>query len=307
MANITAALVKELRERTNAGMMDCKKALVESDGDMDKAIDFLREKGLAAAAKKAGRIAAEGMVDTYVDENGVGVTVEVNCETDFVAKNEIFQGFVKDLAAVIAEQNPADVEALKACKYPGTDLTVTEVMQEKVMSIGENMQIRRFARFPENTSVAYVHAGGTHGVLVNLAVEGGIDATEIGKNIAMQIAAMNPKYWDKSQVPQADVDHELQVQVALMDNDPKMANKPAAVKEKIAAGKMAAFYKESCLLQQEFVRSDLYKGDVAGYIADAAKKLGGKVTFVDAIHYVKGEGIEKKADDFAAEVAARLE
>jgi len=197
-------------------------------------------------------------------------------------------------------------EALKACTYPNSELTVTEIMQEKVMSIGENMQIRRFARFPENTSVAYVHAGGTHGVLVNLAVEGNIDATEIGKNIAMQIAAMNPKYWDKSLVPQADVDHELQVQVALMDNDPKMASKPAQVKEKIAAGKMNAFFKDNCLLQQEFVRSDLFQGSVEGYIADAAKKLGGKVTFVDAIHYVKGEGIEKKADDFAAEVAAQI-
>ena len=174
------------------------------------------------------------------------------------------------------------------------------------MSIGENMQIRRFTRYTENTSVAYVHAGGTHGVLVNLAVEGDIDATEVGKNVAMQIAAMSPKYWDKTQVPQADVDKELAVQVALMDNEPKMANKPAAVKEKIAAGKMAAFYKEVCLLQQEFVRSDLFKGDVAGYIADAGKKLGGKITFIDAVHYIKGEGIEKKVDDFAAEVAAQV-
>ena len=198
------------------------------------------------------------------------------------------------------------MEALKACTYPGSNLTVTEIMQEQVMSIGENMQIRRFARFPENTSVSYVHAGGTHGVLVNLAVEGGIDATEIGKNVAMQIAAMNPKYWDKNLVPQADVDHEMQVQVALMDNDPKMASKPAQVKEKIAAGKINAFYKDNCLLQQDFVRSDLFQGSVEGYIADAAKKLGGKVTFVDAIHYVKGEGIEKKADDFAAEVAAQI-
>ena len=174
------------------------------------------------------------------------------------------------------------------------------------MSIGENMQIRRFVRYAEGTNVAYVHAGGTHGVLVNLAVEGDIDVTEMGKNVAMQIAAMSPKYWDKAQVPQADVDHEMAVQVALMDNDPKMASKPAAVKEKIASGKIAAFYKESGLLQQEFVRSDLYKGDVAGYIADTAKKLGGKITFVDAVHYVKGEGIEKKVDDFAAEVAAQI-
>ena len=270
----TALDVKKLREMTNVGMMDCKKALQATDGDMDAAVDWLREKGLAKAAKKADRVAAEGVAYAAV-VNGIGVVIEVNSETDFAAKTDAFMDLVKNLATVVATENPADVDALKACKYPGSNLTVTEIMQEKVMSIGENMQIRRFARFADNTSVAYVHAGGTHGVLVNLAVEGGIDATEIGKNVAMQIAAMSPKYWDKSQVPQAHVDKELAD-------------------------------KESCLLQQEFVRSDLYTGDVAGYIADAAKKLGGKVTFVDAVHYVKGEGIEKKADDFAAEVAAQI-
>ena len=300
----TAQDVKKLREMTNVGMMDCKKALQATDGDMDAAVDWLREKGLAKAAKKAGRIAAEGVAYAAVVD-GVGVVIEVNSETDFAAKTDAFLDLVKNLAAVVAAQNPADVDALKACTYPGTSLTVTEILQEKVMSIGENIQIRRFARFADNTSVAYVHAGGSHGVLVNLAVEG-VDATEIGKNVAMQIAAMNPKYWDKTQVPQADVDKEMAVQLALMDNDPKMANKPAQVKEKIAAGKMAAFYKESCLLQQEFVRSDLFKGDVAGYIADAAKKLGGKVSFVDAIHYIKGEGIEKKEENFADEVAAQI-
>ena len=174
------------------------------------------------------------------------------------------------------------------------------------MSIGENMQIRRFDRFADNFSVAYVHAGGTHGVLVNLAVEGDIDATEIGKNVAMQIAAMNAKYWDKTLVPQAEVDKEMAVQVALMDNDPKMASKPAQVKEKIAAGKINAFFKEICLLQQDFVRGDLFQGSVEGYIADAGKKLGGKVTFVNAVHYIKGEGIEKKEENFADEVAAQI-
>ena len=301
----TAQDVKKLREMTNVGMMDCKAALTATDGDMDAAIDWLREKGLAKAAKKADRIAAEGVAYATV-LNGVGVVIEVNSETDFAAKTDAFMDLVKNLAEVVATQNPADVDALKACTYPNSSLTVTEIMQEKVMSIGENMQIRRFNRFADNTSVAYVHAGGSHGVLVNLAVEGDIDATEVGKNVAMQIAAMGAKYWDKTQVPQAEVDKELAVQVALMDNDPKMASKPAAVKEKIAAGKIAAFYKEICLLQQEFVRSDLFKGDVAGYIADAAKKLGGKITFVDAIHYIKGEGIEKKVDDFAAEVAAQI-
>ena len=301
----TAQDVKALREMTNVGMMDCKKALQATDGDMEKAVDWLREKGLAKAAKKADRIAAEGVALATVI-NGIGVVIEVNSETDFAAKTDAFQDLVKNLATVVATENPADVEALKACKYPNSNLTVTEIMQEKVMSIGENMQIRRFARFAENTSVAYVHAGGSHGVLVNLAVEGGIDATEIGKNVAMQIAAMKAKYWDKAQVPQADIDKEMAVQISIMDNDPKMANKPAQVKEKIAQGKMAAFFKDCCLLQQEFVRADLFKGDVEGYIADAAKKLGGKVTFVDAIHYTKGEGIEKKVDDFAAEVAAQI-
>ncbi len=299
----TALDVKKLREMTNVGMMDCKAALTATDGDMDKAVDWLREKGLAKAAKKAGRIAAEGVAyATVVD--GVGVVIEVNSETDFAAKTDAFQDLVKNLATIVATDAPADVEALKGCTYPGTNLTVTEILQEKVMSIGENMQIRRFDRFATGTNVAYVHMGGTHGVLVNM--ESDVDATEIGKNVAMQIAAMNPKYWDKAQVPQADVDKELAVQVALMDNDPKMASKPAAVKEKIAAGKINAFYKESCLLQQDFVRSDLFKGDVAGYIADAAKKLGGTVKFVNAIHYIKGEGIEKKEEDFAAEVAAQI-
>ena len=301
----TAQDVKKLREMTNVGMMDCKKALQATDGDIDAAIDWLREKGLAKAAKKADRIAAEGVAYATVID-GVGVVIEVNSETDFAAKTDAFMDLVKNLATIVATQNPADVEALKACTYPNSTLTVTEIMQEKVMSIGENMVIRRFDRFAENTSIAYVHAGGTHGVLVNLAVEGDIDVTEIGKNVAMQIAAMKAQYWDKSNVPAEVVEKELAVQVALMDNDPKMANKPAQVKEKIAQGKIAAFYKDICLLQQEFVRSDLFKGDVAGYIADAGKKLGGKVSFVNAIHYTKGEGIEKKVDDFAAEVAAQV-
>ena len=302
----TAQDVKTLREMTNVGMMDCKKALQATDGDMEKAVDWLREKGLAKAAKKAGRVAAEGMAYARVcPECGVGAVVEVNCETDFCAKSEAFQQFVKDICKVVLNDNPADVEALKACKYPDSDLTVAEILPEKVMSIGENLQIRRFVRFAEPTNVAYVHMGGVRAVLVNLAVEG-CDATEIGKNVAMQIAAMNPKYWDKALVPQADIDHELEVQVALMNNDPKMAAKPQAIKEKIAAGKINAFYKENCLLQQDFVRSDLFQGSVEGYIADAAKKLGGSVKFVNAVHFVKGEGIEKKEEDFAAEVAAQM-
>ena len=303
----TAQDVKTLREMTNVGMMDCKKALQECDGDMDKAVDWLREKGLAKAAKKAGRIAAEGMAYAAVcPECGVGAVVEVNCETDFCAKSDIFKSFVKDICTVVLKDDPADVEALLNCKYPNSELTVAQTLPEKVMSIGENLQIRRFKRFADNTSVAYVHAGGSHGVLVNLAVEGGVDATEIGKNVAMQIAAMNPKFWDKTLVPQEDIDHELAVQVALMDNDPKMAAKPEQVKKKIAEGKINKFYEDNCLLQMEFVRSDLFTGSVEKYIADAAKKLGGSVKFVDAVHFVKGEGIEKKEEDFAAEVAAQM-
>ena len=300
-----AADVKTLSERPNVGMMDCKKALTECDGDMDKAIEWLREKGLAKAIKKSGRIAAEGMAYAVVEGN-VGAVVEVNCETDFCAKSAPFVEFVKGIAQVVVESTPADVDALKKSPFPGTALTVEGVLPEKVMSIGENLQIRRFARYDDNTSVAYVHAGGKIGVLVNLAVEGGIDATEIGKNVAMQIAALNPRFWDKADVSAEVLEEEKKVQLAQMDADPKMANKPAQVKEKIVAGKMNKFYEENCLLQQDFVRSDLFQGSVENYIADAAKKLGGKVTFVKAVRFEKGEGIEKKVEDFAAEVAAQM-
>ena len=297
----TAADVKKLREMTNVGMMDCKKALSENDGDMDKAIEWLREKGLAKAAKKSSRIAAEGMAYATV-ENGVGVVVEVNAETDFASKTPLFVDFVKDIAKVVAADAPADIEALKNCKYPGSELTVGEMIPEKVMVIGENIQIRRFARFPENFSVAYVHAGGKIGVLVNLEVSGGIDATVIGKDIAMQIAALNPRFWDKSQVSEDVLAEEKKILVAQMDNDEKMASKPLQVKEKIAAGKMNKFFEENCLLQQAFVKDGSVT--VEQYMNSAAKALGGSVKFVDAVSFEKGEGIEKKVDDFAAEVAA---
>ena len=298
----TAADVKKLREMTNVGMMDCKKALAETDGDMDKAIEYLREKGLAKAAKKAGRIAAEGMAYAEVI-NGKGVIVEVNAETDFASKAPVFVDFVKDIASAVAASDAADVEALKTVQYPGSELTVGEMLPEKVLVIGENIQIRRFARFNENTSVAYVHAGGRIGVLVNLAVEGGIDATEIGKDVAMQIAALNPRFWDKSLVTEDVLEEEKKILVAQMDNDPKMASKPQQVKEKIAAGKLNKFFEENCLLQQAFVKDGGMT--VEQYIASAAKALGGSVKFVDAIRFEKGEGIEKKVDDFAAEVAAQ--
>ena len=303
----TAQDVKTLREMTNVGMMDCKKALTETDGDMDKAVEWLREKGLAKAAKKAGRIAAEGMAYAEVcAECGVGAVVEVNCETDFCAKSDLFVAFVKDICKVVLKDDPADVEALMNCKYPGSELTVAETLPEKVMSIGENLQIRRFVRYGENTSVAYVHAGGKIGVLVNLAVEGGIDATEIGKDVAMQIAALNPRFWDKSEVTEEVLEQEKKIALALMDQDPKNASKPDAIKEKIVMGKMNKFYQENCLLQQEFVRGDVFTGSVEQYIADAAKKLGGKITFVDAIRFEKGEGIEKKQENFAEEIASMI-
>ena len=299
----TAQDVKTLREMTNVGMMDCKKALTETDGDMDKAVEWLREKGLAKAAKKAGRIAAEGIAYATV-ENGVGAVVEVNIETDFASKTPVFVDFVKDIAKAVIDGNPADMDALKACKYPNSDLTVAEMIPEKVMVIGENMQIRRFHRFGENTSVSYVHAGGKIGVLVNLAVEGGIDATQIGKDVAMQIAALNPRFWDKSNVTEDVLAEERKILVAQMDNDPKMASKPQQVKEKIAAGKMNKFFEENCLLQQDFVKDGSMS--VEQYIASAAKALGGSVKFVDAVRFEKGEGIEKKQEDFAAEVAAQM-
>ena len=301
----TAQDVKTLREMTNVGMMDCKKALTETDGDMDKAVEWLREKGLAKAAKKAGRIAAEGMA--YADvcpKCGVGAIVEVNCETDFCAKSDLFVAFVKDICKTVITENPADMDALMNSKYAGSDLTVAETLPEKVMSIGENLQIRRFVRFDKNTSVAYVHAGGKIGVLVNLEVEGGIDATEIGKNVAMQIAALNPRFWDKSNVTEDVLEEEKKIALALMDQDPKMASKPQQVKEKIVMGKMNKFYEENCLLQQEFVKDNSMT--VEKYIASAAKELGGSVKFVDAVRFMKGEGIEKKQEDFAAEVAAQM-
>ena len=296
----TAADVKNLREMTGVGMMDCKKALAASDGDIDKAIEFLREKGLAASAKKAGRIAAEGMAYAGVID-GMGVVVEVNAETDFVGKNEKFVDFVKGVAATVAANKPADLDALMACKYAGSDRTVTEQQQEMVLVIGENIKVRRFAFFTEGVSVPYIHAGGKIGVLVNLEVSGGIDATEIGKDVAMQIAALNPRFWDKSQVTQDVLDEEKKIMMVQMANDPKMASKPEQVREKIVVGKLNKFYAENCLLQQEFVKDNSMS--VEKYIASAAKALGGTVTFKDAVRFEKGEGIEKKQENFAEEIA----
>ena len=301
---ITAKDVQKLREMTGVGMMDCKKALTEAEGDMDKAIEILREKGLAASAKKAGRIAAEGMAYAAVID-GVGVVVEVNAETDFVGKNEKFVDFVKGVAATVAKENPADLDALMECKYDGTDLTVTQQQQEMVLVIGENIKVRRFARYADGISVPYVHAGGKIGVLVNLETDLPAEKVEeIGKDVAMQIAALNPRFWDKSQVTEDVLAEEKKIMLVQMANDPKMANKPDQVKEKIVDGKLNKFYSENCLLQQEFVKD----GDmtVEKYIASAAKALGGTVTFRDAVRFEKGEGIEKKQENFAEEIAKQL-
>ena len=297
----TAADVKNLREMTGVGMMDCKKALTASDGDMDKAVEWLREKGMAASAKKAGRIAAEGMAyATVVD--GVGVVVEVNAETDFVGKNEKFVNFVKGVAATVAKENPADLEALMACKYVDTDLTVEQQQQEMVLVIGENIKVRRFARFADGVSVSYVHAGGKIGVLVNLETDLPAEKVEeVGKDVAMQIAALNPRFWDKAQVTEDVLAEEKKIMMVQMANDPKMANKPEQVREKIVMGKMNKFYAENCLLQQEFVKDNSMT--VEKYIASAAKALGGTVTFKNAVRFEKGEGIEKKQENFADEIA----
>ena len=300
----TAADVKNLREKTGVGMMDCKKALAASDGDMDKAIEYLREKGLAASVKKADRIAAEGMAYAAV-VNGVGVVVEVNAETDFVGKNEKFVDFVKGVAATVAAANPADLDALMECKYNGTDLTVLQQQQEMVLVIGENIKVRRFARFEGGVCVPYVHAGGKIGVLVNLDTDLPAEKVEeAGKDVAMQIAALNPRFWDKTQVTQDVLDEEKKIMMAQMENDPKMASKPEQVLEKIVLGKLNKFYTENCLLQQEFVKD----GDltVEKYLAAAAKSLGGTITFKDAVRFEKGEGIEKKQENFAEEIASMV-
>ncbi len=304
----TAADVKALREKTGVGMMDCKKALTEADGDMDKAIDVLREKGLAASAKKAGRIAAEGIVLAYTEaEKKISVLVEVNSETDFVAKNEKFVNYVTAVAKTIADENPADVDALLACPLAGDTRSVQENLQDMVLSIGENMKIRRFERV-EGITTSYIHGGGSVGVLVLFNTDDATAATDafqvMGKDVAMQIAAMNPSYLDEASVPADVLEHEKAIMKAQLAEDPKMANKPDQVLAKIVDGKIGKYYKENCLLDQAFVKD----GDmnVAKYVASVAKELGADIQVTGFIRYAKGEGIEKRADDFAAEVASMM-
>ena len=300
---ITAKDVQTLREMTGVGMMDCKKALTEAEGNMDKAVELLREKGLAASQKKAGRIAAEGMAYAGVID-GVGVVVEVNAETDFVGKNEKFVDFVKGVAAVVAKEKPADLDALMAAPY-GNGRTVQEEQQEMVLVIGENIKVRRFAFFTEGVCVPYIHAGGKIGVLVNLETSLTAEqVNEVGKDVAMQIAALNPRFLDKSQVDQATLDEEKKIMLVQMENDPKMAAKPDKVKEGIVIGKLGKFYKENCLLQQEFVKDSSMS--VEQHIASVAKSLGGTIVLKDAVRFEKGEGIEKKQENFAEEIAKQL-
>ena len=297
----TAKDVQALREKTACGMMDCKKALVECDGNMDAAVDYLREKGLASQAKKADRIAAEGTVAVYTAD-GVGAVVEVNSETDFVANGDGFKALAAEIAQIVAEQNPADVDALLACEKDGS--TVEAKVQELFLAIRENIKVRRFERF-EGKVISYVHAGGKIGVLVNFDTEVASDNAGLiaaGKNIAMQIAAMNPAYLDQASVPASVIEKEKEILIAQMKEDPKMANKPEAVLGKIVEGKIGKYYKENCLVEQQFV----IDGDitVGKYIENTAKELGAEIKLASYVRFEKGEGIEKRVDDFAAEVAA---
>ena len=307
----TAQDVKALREKTGVGMMECKKALTEANGDMDKAIDFLRERGLAAAQKKAARIAAEGVVLSYADaEAKKGVVIEVNSETDFVAKNEKFVNFVTDCAKTVIATGVTTVEELCEAEYMGTGRTVTETLNDLILSIGENMKIRRF-EVMDGVVATYVHGGGSVGVMIGFDVADDTKAADpafadMGKNIAMQIAAMNPAYLDEASVPAEVVEHEKGILAAQMKEDPKMASKPEAVLVKIAAGKMGKYYKENCLVEQEFVRSDLFQGSVKGYIDDTAKKLGTEIKATNFIRMMKGDGLEKREENFAEEIAKQI-
>ena len=305
----TAADVKDLREKTGVGMMDCKKALVEADGDMDRAVDILRERGLAAATKKAGRITAEGIVmATYDEAAKIAVLVEINSESDFVGKNADFRAFVADVAKTIAENDPADVETLLALPLSGSGRTVEEMRQEKVLSIGENISVRRFVRIVGDVA-AYIHHDSSRGVLVEFKTDGAVAATEafkeMGRNVAMQVAAMNPTYLNEASVPADVIEHEKQILLVQMADDPKMAGKPEKVLAGIVQGKIGKYFKEVCLLEQAYVKD----GDISvgQYIKNVAKELGGEIEALSFVQYVKGENMQKKEDDFAAEVAKMIQ
>ncbi len=306
---ITAAQVKELREMSGAGMMDCKKALTETDGDFDKAVEWLREKGLATAQKKAGRIAAEGIVAAVISADAKKATLlEVNAETDFVAKNEVFQTYVKEVAEQINSSDVADVEALNAEKWAlDPSITVAEKHAAMIAKIGENMNIRRFEKIEtDGVVVSYIHAGGKIGVLVEADTDAqAADVEECLKNVAMQVAAMNPKYVSTDEVSEEYKAKELEILVAQAKNDPKNANKPDNIIEKMVQGRLNKELKEVCLLEQEYVKAE-NKENVAQYVANVAKAAGCKLAIKKVVRFETGEGLEKKNEDFAAEVAAQM-
>ena len=295
--------VKNLRETTGCGMMDCKKALTETDGDMEKAIELLREKGLSKVAKKAGRIAAEGIVCAVQDkEKGTGVVIEVNSETDFVGKNATFVQFVEDCAKTVLAENPADVDALLACKLAGSGMTVDEALKEKIITIGENLKIRRFVRY-EGCVETYVHGGGRIGVMVKFDVDGAPDGdkfTAYAKDIAMQVAASSPTYLDKDSVPAETVAKEKEILTVQAMNE----GKPQNIAEKMVMGRIAKFYKDVCLTEQPYIKD----GDISvqKFTDNTGKELGVKIKIVDFVRFEKGEGLEKKEENFADEVASMI-
>lgn len=299
----TAADVKNLRERTGCGMMDCKKALTESNGDFDKAVEYLREKGLAAAAKKAGRIAAEGLVLSMVDEaKKVGVVLEVNAETDFVAKNASFVAFVNDVAKTIINENPSTVEELMGKKCAGSDRTVEEELRDKILTIGENIKIRRFERL-EGDLISYVHGDGRIGVMVKFKTDVFTNEkfNEFGKDIAMQIAAVTPEYLNEAAVPAERVAKEKEILTAQAMNE----GKPANIAEKMVVGRLKKFFKEICLVDQIFVKDN--EKTIADYVAASAKEMGGSIEIESFIRFEKGEGLEKREENFADEIAKMVQ
>ena len=305
MAAITAKMVADLRTKTGCGMMDCKKALAESNGDFDGAVKFLREKGLAVAAKKADRIAAEGVVDILVSEDGkTAAMIEVNAETDFVAKNEKFLDFVKGLLKTIIATKPADVAELLTKNFDGTEMSVEAKLKDMIFTIGENMNIRRFL-VVEGVLTSYIHGKGSTGVIVKFEADDAVASNEgfaaFAKNIALQVAAMPVLYLDKDSVPAKDLEEEKSIILTQLHNDPKNANKPAQILEKMVAGKLGKFYEKNCLLEQEYVKED--KMSVTQYVENTAKALGGSIKVVGYVMFEKGEGLEKREDDFAAEIA----
>ena len=308
MAAITAKMVADLRAQTGCGMMECKKALTASNGDFDEAVKVLREKGLAVAAKKATRIASEGVVDIMVSEDGkTAAMIEVNAETDFVAKNEKFQDFVRGLLKVIIANRPADLEALNALPYPDSDFTVEGKLKDMIFTIGENMNIRRFL-IVDGVVSTYIHGKGTTGVIIKFEADDVCVANpgfaEFAKNIALQVAAMPVLYLDKESVPAADLEAEKQIQLTLMKNDPKNANKPESILEKMILGKMNKFYEKNCLAEQSYVKDDNLS--VAQYVAATAKEFGGNIKLAGFYLYERGEGLEKKEDNFAEEIASMM-